>query len=97
MRRFILKEQLRLVQEGCLERLEGEVGGPFHVPISMIKSLSQQNFTHRSAHSHPTTAPNPATHSPAREAHPCISKVHFELLEFHAAALAPLGVLALVL
>ena len=48
-------------------------------------------------YSHPTTAPNLATHSPAQEAHPCISKVHFELLKFHVATLAPFGVLALVL
>ena len=38
MRRFIRKEQLRLLQEGCQERQEGEVGGPFHVPIFVIKS-----------------------------------------------------------
>ena len=48
-------------------------------------------------YSHPTTAPNLATPSPAREAHPCIGKAHFQLLKFHVATLAPLGVLALVL
>jgi hypothetical protein len=48
-------------------------------------------------YSHPTTAPNLATHSPAQEAHPCISRAQIELLKFHVAPLAPLGVLALVL
>ena len=33
-----LDEKIRS-QEGCQERLEGEVGGPFHVPIFVIKSF----------------------------------------------------------
>ena len=36
MKRFVRKEQLRLVPKGCREPPEGEAGGPFHVPISVF-------------------------------------------------------------